>query len=84
MVEKMIELNWIPWSDKPNCQEIIYKTCELAPSANIKKTKTKIAHWIKNGDIIVKFKDRKDYLIWRRNYIWKKYRTRICNPGHDI
>ena len=58
MAEKMIELNWIPWSDKPNGQEIIYKTCELAPSANIKKTKTETAHWIKNGDNIVKFKDR--------------------------
>ena len=44
MVEKMTELNWIPRSDRPNCQQIIYKTCELAASANIKKTKTEIAH----------------------------------------
>ena len=60
MVEKMIELNWIQWSNKPNGQEIIYKTCELAPSANIKTTKTETAYWIKNGDNIVKFKDRED------------------------
>ena len=54
---EMIEISGIPQKSDENCIELAYKVCELA-NANIKNTKIEIAHRIKNGDIIVKFKDR--------------------------
>ena len=61
---EMIEVSEVPKSDREDCREIIYKICELV-SIDIKKSKIEIAHRIKNGDIIVKFKDRisRDYNI---------------------
>ena len=61
---EMIEVSEVPKSDREECREIIYKICELV-SIDIKKSKIEIAHRIKNGDIIVKFKDRisRDYNI---------------------
>ena len=56
----MTEVNEISTSDKQDCQEIIYKICELA-SADIKNTKTEITYRIKNRDNILKFKDKKIY-----------------------
>ena len=43
-------------------------------NVNIKKSKIEIAHRIKNGDIIVKFKDRpsRDYLYANRNNLKDK------------
>ena len=61
---EMIEVSEVPKSDREDCREIIYKICELV-SIDTKKSKIEIAHRIKNGDIIVKFKDRisRDYNI---------------------
>ena len=54
---KCCRLIGIPREDGENCIDIIYKICKLT-STNIKKSKIKIAHILKNGAIIVKFKDR--------------------------
>ena len=51
------KVSGVPKSDREDCWAIIYKICELE-FVDIKKSKTEIAHRIKNGDIIVKFKDR--------------------------
>ena len=53
----MLEVVGIPHEDGQNCVDIIYKICELT-STNVKKLKIEIAHRMKNGAIIVKFKDR--------------------------
>ena len=53
----MIEVSGIPKSHREDGREIIYKICEL-PSVDIKKSKIEIPHTFKNGDIIVKFKDK--------------------------
>ena len=53
----MLEVTGIPHEDGENCIDIIYKICELTPT-NIKKSKIEISHRMKNGAIIVKFKDR--------------------------
>ena len=46
--KEMIEVNGVPKSDRRDCREIIYKTCELV-SVDIKKTKTEIViHLISN------------------------------------
>ena len=64
---KMIEISSIPQEANENCIDLAYKVCELV-NVNIKKSKIEIAHRIKNGDIIVKFKDRpsRDYLYANR------------------
>ena len=46
-----------PHEDGENCIDIIYKLCELT-STNIKKSKIEIAHRMKTGAIIAKFKDQ--------------------------
>ena len=56
--KNLTEVTGISTSDKQDCQEIIYETCELA-SADIKNTKTEMAYRIKNRDNILKFKDKK-------------------------
>ena len=40
-----------------NYTNIVYKLCQIR-STDIKKTKIEVSHRTKNGDIIVKFKDR--------------------------
>ena len=54
--KNMIKVNEIAISDNQHCKEIIYEICELASA--IKKTKTQIAHRMKNRDIVVNFKSR--------------------------
>ena len=55
--QEMLEVTGTPYKDGENCIDIIYKLCELT-STNIKKSKIEIAHRMKSGAIIVKFKDR--------------------------
>ena len=70
----MIEVSGVPKSDREDCNEIIYKICELAP-VDIKKSKIEIAHRIKYGDIIVKFKDRKSNDLVSNNKLKLKEKT---------
>ena len=46
-----------PFLQNTSGQLLRDESFELA-SATVKKTKTEIAHWIKNGNIIVKFKEK--------------------------
>ena len=55
--QEMLEVTGIPHKDGENWIDIIYKLYELT-STNIKKSKTEIAHRMKTGTIIVKFKDQ--------------------------
>ena len=55
--QEMLEVTGIPHEDGENCIDIIYKLCELT-STNIKKSKIEIAHRMKTGAIIAKFKDQ--------------------------
>ena len=48
---------WIPVAQDENCIDIVYKLCQIT-STDIKKSKIEVSHRTKNGDIIVKFKDR--------------------------
>ena len=52
----MIEVSGIPSKDNENCVNIIKNICNLI-DLNIENS-IDIAHRIKNGDIIVKFRDR--------------------------
>ena len=54
---EILEVTGIPNGDGEDCIDIIYKLLELT-STNIKKSKIEIPHRMKNGAIIVKFKDR--------------------------
>ena len=53
----MLEISRIPMAKDENCTDIVYKLCKITPN-NIKKSKIEVSHRTKNGDIIVKFKDR--------------------------
>lgn len=53
---EMIEVSGIPSKDNENCVNIIKNICNLI-DLNIENS-IEIAHRIKNGDIIVKFRDR--------------------------
>ena len=55
--QEMLEVTGIPHEDGENCIDIIYKLCELT-STNMKKSKIEIAHRMKTGAIIAKFKDQ--------------------------
>ena len=68
----MIEVGGVPKSDREDCREIIYKICKLA-SVDINKSKIKIAHRIKKGDITVKFKHRISHdLVYNNKLKMKK------------
>lgn len=54
---EMLEISGIPQNSNENCVMLVHKLCDITDS-NIKVTKIEVAHRIKNGDIIVKFKDR--------------------------
>ena len=53
----MLEISGIPQNSNKNCVMLVHKLCDITDS-NIKVTNIEVAHRIKNGDIIVKFKDR--------------------------
>ena len=53
----MLEISCIPMAKDENCTDIVYKLCQITLN-NIKKSKIEVSHRTKNGDIIVKFKDR--------------------------
>ena len=52
-----LEISEIPVAQDENCTDIMYKLCQIT-STDIKKSKIEVSHRTKNGDIIVKFKDR--------------------------
>ena len=54
---EMLEISGIPVAQDENCTDIVYKLCQIT-STDIKKSKIEVSHRTKNGDIIVKFKDR--------------------------
>ena len=54
---EMIEISGIPHEQNEHFIELAHQVCKLA-AVDIEKKKIKIAHRIKNGDIIVKFTDR--------------------------
>ena len=53
----MLEISRIPVAQDENCTNIVYKLCQIT-STDIKRSKIKVSHRTKNGDIIVKFKYR--------------------------
>ena len=53
----MLEISGIPVAQDEKCTNIVYKLCQIT-STDIKKTKIEVWHRTKNGDIIVKLKDR--------------------------
>ena len=54
---EMLEISGIPVAQDENCSDTVYKLCQIT-STDIKKSKIEVSHRTKNGDIIVKFKDR--------------------------
>ena len=70
---EMIEISGIAQEANESCIDLAYKVCELV-NVNIKKSKIEITHRIKNGDIIIKFKDRpsRDYLYANRTNLKDK------------
>ena len=52
----MIEISGIPHEQNEDCIELAHQVCKIA-AVDIEKKKIKIAHRIKNGDIMVKFTD---------------------------
>ena len=54
---EMLEISGILVAQDKNCSNIVYKLCQIT-STDIKKSKIEVLHRTKNGDIIVKFKDR--------------------------
>ena len=52
-----LEISEIPVAQDENCTNIMYKLCQIT-STDIKKSKIEVSYRTKNGDIIVKFKDR--------------------------
>ena len=54
---EMVEIRGIPKKDSENCVQIVKKLCQLVGMENCNNT-VEIAHRIKNGDIIAKFRDR--------------------------
>ena len=54
---EMLKVSGIPQNSNENCVMLVHKLCGITDS-NIKVTKIEAIHRIKNGDIIVKFKDR--------------------------
>ena len=53
---EMLEISVIPVAQDENCTNIAYKLCQI--TSTDKKSKIEVSHRTKNGDIIVKFKDR--------------------------
>ena len=53
----MLEISGISVAQDENCNNIVYKLCQIT-STDIRKTTTEVSHRTKNGDTIVKFKDR--------------------------
>ena len=53
----MLEISGISVVQDENCNNIIYKLCQIT-STDIRKTMIEVSHRTKNGDIIVKSKDR--------------------------
>ena len=60
---EMLEISGIPVAQDENCSDIVYKLCQIT-STNIKKSKIEVSHRTKNGDIIVKFKDRPSVMLY--------------------
>ena len=54
---EMVEIRGVPKKDSESCVQIVEKLCQLVGMENCNNT-VEIAHRIKNGDIIVKFRDR--------------------------
>ena len=54
---EMLEISGIPVAQDENCTDIVYNLCQIT-STDIKKSKIEVSHRTKNGDIILKFKDR--------------------------
>ena len=70
----MIEVNGVPKSDRRDCREIIYKTCELV-SVDIKKTKTEIViHLISN--LMWCFKYHMNDLVYNNKWKLKEKMTK--------
>ena len=61
-MRKMFEISGIPVAKDENCTDIVYKLCQIT-STDTKKLILK-SHKTKNGDIIVKFKDRPQGQTW--------------------
>ena len=61
-MRKMFEISGIPVAQDENCTDIVYKLCQIT-STDTKKLILK-SHRTKNGDIIVKFKDRPQGQTW--------------------
>ena len=53
----MIEMSGIPHEKNEDCIDLAHQVCKLT-AVDIKKKTIKIAHKMKNGNIIVKFADR--------------------------
>ena len=53
----MLEISGISVVQDENCNNIMYKLCQIT-STDIRKTMIEVSHRTKNGDIIVKSKDR--------------------------
>ena len=54
---EMIEMSGIPHEQNEDCIDLAHQVCKLT-AVDIKKKTIKIAHRMKNGNIIVKFADR--------------------------
>ena len=52
----MLEISGIPQESNENCVELVHNLCNITNN-NVKISKIEVAHQVKNGDIIVKFKD---------------------------
>ena len=53
----MLEISGIPVAQDENCTDIVYNLCPIT-FTDIKKSKIEISHRAKNGNIIVKFKEK--------------------------
>ena len=55
--KEMLEISGILLAQVENCTEIVYNLCQIT-STDVKKCRIEVSHRPKNGDIVVKFKDR--------------------------
>ena len=70
---EMLEISGVPQLQNENCTNIAYDLCKLT-DCNMEMDKIEVAHRIKNGDIIVKFKDRpsRDTLFIKKSILKEK------------
>ena len=80
---EMLEISGIPQESNENCVELVHNPRNITNS-NIKISKIEVAHRVKNGDIIVKLKDRTSRdTLYNNKFILKSKTAKDLGSDND-